>query len=309
MMNIKEAIPAYLAYCREQKRLDAKTEKAYRIDLGQMAGVVPVLDVEDVTSEILESLFAVWHGAYAPKTVKRKIASVKAFFRWLEERGHIDANPFTRIHTRFREPKTLPKTIPEHNLELFLATLHSALAEGGTEQETARALRDAAVMELLFATGIRISELCGLKAEDLNLVEGEVIIHGKGRKERIVQIPDEDVLELLRRYEDGYAGQIRETGYVFINDRGGPLSDQAVRKRIQKYAEKAGIAQHITPHMFRHTFATLLLESDVNIRCIQEILGHSSIQTTEIYTHVSAAKQRQVLKDHSPRKRLNLDQG
>lgn len=299
--------------------MDEKTRKAYRIDLTQLFKELgPILypitenniypiDVEQIHAVDLEAVFKIWHETYKPKTVKRKIASVKAFFHWLEERDYIVDNPFRKIHTRFREPKTLPKTIPEHTLELFLQTLYAEYANAKTEFSKQQALKQVAVIELLFSTGMRISELCGLKEEDVNRIEGEILIHGKGRKERIIQIPDDHLLNLLNTYYNVYESRIKQSGYFFVGRNGYSLSDQSVRGMIESCCKKAGIEQHITPHMFRHTFATSLLESDVNLRCIQEILGHSSIQTTEIYTHVSAAKQRQILADKSPRKRLKID--
>lgn len=305
-MTVTEVIPRYLTYCEQQKQLDAKTRKAYRIDLTQMAEVLGSLDVMDVTSEQLEGVFASWHNKYAPKTVKRKIAAIKAFFHWLELRGHQPENPFQKIHTKFREPKVLPKTIPIHVLEQLLEVVYGAYHAADTNQKQ-QILRDIAVLELLFCTGMRISELCSLRLSDINLVEGEVRIYGKGRKERIIPITDGQILELLYKYAETYRDAIaRQEGRFFINQCGRPLQDQSVRQMIEKYKEQAGIHQHITPHMFRHTFATTLLESDVNLRFIQELLGHSSIQTTEIYTHVSAAKQRTILSENSPRKHLHI---
>ena len=301
-----EIVEKYLQYCQAQRRLDEKTIKAYRIDLCQMEGQCLPEPLEAVETEALEAAIGRWHEEYKPKTVKRKIASGKAFFAWSVEKGLRKENPFCRLHTAFREPKVLPKVISEHNLEQFLQAMYEEQKQAQTAEKKKVCLKDIAVIELLFGTGMRISELCGLAAEDVNLVEGEILIHGKGRKERIVPIPDEELQALLTAYKTAWGPDISRTGRFFVNRNGRPLNDQSVRNEIQKYAEKAGISQHITPHMFRHTFATLLLESDINIRCIQEILGHSSIQTTEIYTHVSAAKQRQILREKHPRKRLQV---
>ncbi len=304
MAKLGTLIPAYLDDCRTQKRLDEKTLKAYRIDLEQLQQKLPDINVCEIKPEMLASVFANWHETRKPKTVKRKIASIKAFFHYLEEKGFLEQNPFVKLHTRFREPKVLPRTIPEHNLERLLGVMYKDYQNVPTEREKSSVFQDIVIIEFLFGTGVRISELCMLQTEDINLVEGEVLIHGKGRKERIIQIPDEQLQQLLCKYRDMITQD--EDGYFFRNHCGRPLRDQSVRQMIQKYCNKAGITQHITPHMFRHTFATSLLESDVNLRCIQELLGHSSIQTTEIYTHVSKAKQRQVLKEHHPRKSLNI---
>ena len=178
-----------------------------------------------------------------------------------------------------------------------------------TEYTLKCSLRDIAVLELLFATGLRVSELCHLKADDVNLVDNYVKTFGKGSKERIIQICTPDVIQALRQYKKHFETEIKNTGYFFINKLHNNLSEQSVRFMVNKYANTVNSTIHITPHMFRHTFATMLLESDVDIRYIQHILGHSSIRTTEIYTHVSATKQKQILQQKHPRKKLNVNKG
>lgn len=306
MATIQILIPDYLKYCSEQKRLDEKSLKAYRIDLTQLAETTEGTDVGDITQDMLETAISGWHRTLKPKTVKRKIASAKAFFRWTLDRNLTKENPFDRIHVKFREPKTLPRTIPDHTLETFLQSIYDEKRTASTEFQKRQALRDIAVFELLFATGIRISELCGITSSDIDLDEGFVLIHGKGKKERILQIPDGHLIDILSSYRNAFQNLIDTDGRFFRNGHGKPLTDGCVRRYIGYYSEKAGIKQHITPHMFRHTFATSLLDEDVNLRCIQELLGHSSVHTTEIYTHVSAAKQRDVLTNHHPRKKINV---
>ena len=163
------------------------------------------------------------------------------------------------------------------------------------------AIRDAAIIELLFATGIRISELCMLTIDSVNLSEGIILIYGKGDKERRIQIGNEAVIDIIKKYKDNFTSEIQSCNYFFVNQAGKPLTDQAIRRMINKYTSLASIQLHITPHMFRHTFATSLLEADVDIRYIQEMLGHSSINITEIYTHVAVAKQRDILATKHPR--------
>lgn len=168
-------------------------------------------------------------------------------------------------------------------------------------------LRDIAVIELLFATGMRISELCSLKPEDIDLISGNIDIFGKGAKERKLQVSNSDVINALRIYYSKFSESIKNSGYFFTNRLNHRLSEQSVREMINKYSILANIKQHITPHMFRHSFATYLLEEDVDIRYIQHMLGHSSIQTTEIYTHVSMKKQKDILANRHPRNRLNVN--
>ena len=149
---------------------------------------------------------------------------------------------------------------------------------------------------------MRISELCALRKEDVNLINRNILIYGKGSKERHIQIGSDAVYHILTEYRNIFHQEIDACGHFFVNQSGRPLSDQTVRRTIRKYASLAGIEMRITPHMFRHTFATSLLEADVDIRYIQEMLGHSSIHITEIYTHVAMAKQRDILTTKHPRK-------
>lgn len=305
-MDTKACIKNYLEYCDLQKYLDKKTLKAYRIDLRQFCEQIPETQIADITAESLELYIARLHGQYKPKTVKRKIASVKALFHYLEYRELIEYNPFNKIRIRFREPVILPKTIPLRTVELFLATIYRQHKNAVTPYQKQNTLRDAAVAELLFATGMRISELCSLKVGDVNLTDGIILIYGKGSRERRLQIGSEAVIHILTAYNDSICAKRASCQYFFINRSGNALSDQSVRRMINKYTTLASIEQHITPHMFRHTFATSLLDADVDIRYIQEMLGHSSINVTEIYTHVSVAKQKDILATKHPRKDFRI---
>lgn len=153
---------------------------------------------------------------------------------------------------------------------------------------------------------MRISELCILKINDVNLYDRTVLIYGKGAKERIIQIGNDDVIQILNTYKNTFSSAMQVCNHFFANPNGTVLSDQTVRRMIKKYTTLAGIELHITPHMFRHTFATSLLEADVDIRYIQEMLGHSSINITEIYTHVAMSKQRDILTTKHPRKDFKI---
>ena len=306
MNNLQSLIEDYLKFCHSQKRLDEKTLKAYRIDLKQFYNQTSVTDISEITSQILEDYIAKLHQQYKPKTVKRKIASLKAFFHYLEYKDIIDRNPFSKIQVRFREPVILPKTIPLHTIEAFLTAIYNQCRNAKTDYQRKNALRDAAVTELLFATGMRISELCALKNDDINLYDGTILIYGKGDKERRIQIGNESVINILREYKDTFHKEPLYSNNFFINQSGSVLSDQSVRRMIVKYSSLAAIDMHITPHMFRHTFATSLLEADVDIRYIQEMLGHSSINITEIYTHVALAKQKSILSTKHPRNNFHF---
>ena len=293
MNNLQLHIVNYLSHCEHQKRLDSKTLKAYRIDLGQFSKSTGITDPIDVSSNILEIYISTLHEKYKPKTVKRKIASLKAFFHYLEYREVVILNPFNKIQIKFREPTVLPKIIPLLTVESFLSTIYTCRRQAPTAYQRKNALRDAAIIELLFATGMRISELCSLKAGDISLSDRSLLIYGKGNK-------------VLAEYHNTFHNKSTSNGVFFINQNQTPVSDQAVRRMINKYVSLAAIDLHITPHMFRHTFATSLLEADVDIRYIQEMLGHSSINITEIYTHVALSKQRDILTAKHPRKNFHI---
>ena len=306
MNDLATAIDNYLDFCRYQKRLDEKTLKAYRIDLKQFCEDLSCNSIKEITSETLEKLIVSLHQNYKPKTVKRKIASLKALFHYLEYRDIIEINPFNKIVIKFREPVLLPKTISLHTVEIFLSTMYRQRTKAKSTYQKRNVLRDIAVIELLFATGMRISELCSLKPEDVNLHDKNILIYGKGAKERQMQIGNQDVLNILTEYCQEYQHEIQLCQHFFVNQSGRPLSDQAVRRMINKYTALSDIELHITPHMFRHTFATSLLEADVDIRYIQKMLGHSSINITEIYTHVTMTKQRDILAAKHPRKDFKI---
>lgn len=306
METLEKIMNDYLDFCRNQKRLDTKTLKAYRIDLKQFREYIPANFLYQIDIQILESYISMLHQTYKPKTSKRKIASIKAFFHYLEFKDLIDINPMNKIQTKFREPITLPKIIPLHTIELFLSTMYLQKNLAQSPYEKKCIIRDIAVIELLFSTGMRISELCSLKPADINLFERDILIYGKGAKERRIQIGNDDVIAILREYQQEYYSDINQCGYFFVNRRKNRLSEQSVREMINKYTSLAAIEQHITPHMFRHSFATYLLEADVDIRYIQEMLGHSSINITEIYTHVAMAKQKDILTTKHPRKNFTL---
>ncbi|MCH5345451.1 MAG: tyrosine-type recombinase/integrase [Acetatifactor sp.] len=306
MNTINDYIVNYLEYCQYRKRLDGKTLKAYQIDLKQYSAYSSEFlhcFAKDTVDQFITNL----HKQYKPKTVKRKIASLKAFFHYLEYKQLLEENPFSKLDIRFREAKLLPKTIPFHAIQAFLSTMYAQKSSARSEYKLRCCIRDIAVIELLFATGMRISELCSLKSTDIDLQSNNILIYGKGAKERILQIGNPEVISALVSYQNTFEKDIAVCGYFFVNRLQHKLSDQSVRFMINHYAGLAGIEQHITPHMFRHSFATLLLEQDVDIRYIQRMLGHSSISTTEIYTHVSNAKQKDILVHKHPRNLMDIN--
>lgn len=308
MNALNNYIAEYIEYCEYRKRLDSKTLKAYKIDLRQFEDFCT--DLSDCFAKsVVDDFITNLHKQYKPKTVRRKIASLKAFFHHMEYRELLNENPFAKLDIRFREAKLLPKTIPFHSIQTFLSTLYAQKELAESEYQLRCCIRDIAVIELLFATGMRISELCSLKPSDIDFESSNILIYGKGAKERIIQIGNQEVISALVLYQETFKTDIEVCGYFFVNRLQHRLSDQSVRFMINRYAQLAGIDQHITPHMFRHSFATLLLEQDVDIRYIQRMLGHSSISTTEIYTHVSNTKQKDILVHKHPRNLMEVNKG
>lgn len=303
-MLLKKEIEKYLHYCKSQKELDDKTVRAYKGDLEQF---ITLIGENDLDKETLNSYLQYIHSMYKQKTVKRKIASVKALFHYLEEEEIVEVNPFHKVKTKFKEEVVLPKIIPKNIIEQFLGHLYK---ERDSVEYSAWhrkiILRDIAVVETLFSTGLRISELCHLQNKYVDLRNGVLCIQGKGGKERYLQIGNSDVLSILNVYKKDFEKEIKKQGYFFVNRYGEPLSEQSARRMIHKYAEEIQADINITPHMFRHSFATYLMEEDVNIRYIQKMLGHSSIMTTQIYTYVTTEKEKEILQTKHPRNRMEF---
>lgn len=167
-------------------------------------------------------------------------------------------------------------------------------------------LRDIAIIEVFFATGARVYEISNIRKDNVNLNTGLIRLMGKGGKERYVQISSTSILALLKKYYAENESAIRQSGYFFVNNRGNRYTEQSIRLMLKKYTEQAGIERNITPHMFRHSFATYLIEEGVDVSCVQQILGHSSIKTTQIYIHIAAKKQAEILKEMHPRNNMNI---
>lgn len=303
MFDLTSQSISFLSYCKNRKVLNNKTLKAYSTDLKQYIAY----SHDSFNRESICSYISLLHNTFKPKTVRRKIATLKAFTHYLMIEDIIETNPFDKIETSFREPIVLPKTIPLDTIESILSVAYKQLNSIlSTEYSIKCITRDIAVLELLFATGARVSEICMLTPEAVNLINNTVKFYGKGSKERIVQIENINVQKAIENYLLLFKNEIDSCGYFFVNKLHNRLSEQSVRAMINKYAILAGSDIHITPHMFRHSFATLLLEEDVDIRYIQKLLGHSSITTTQIYTHVAMSKQKEILSLKHPRNKINI---
>ncbi len=279
-----EHLSFYLSQC-ENKRLSQHTLKAYRIDLKQFYFFM--MDKE-LNKEEISYYIHYLNGKFRPKTVKRKLASLHAFFEDMVFYEMFQENPMNKIRYKIQEEKTLPRIIQYHQLQDLFHHLN--------HEHHAFIQRDKAVIELLMSTGIRVSELCAIKKKDIDLEEKYLIIYGKNAKERVIYL-GHDVYKALKNYQQVFFDKMQQQEYFFMNNQYHRLTDQSVRHIINRYTN----GYHVTPHMFRHTFATMLLEQDVDITYIQKILGHSSITTTSIYAYASLQRQKEIMMNKNPR--------
>ncbi len=278
-----------------ERGLSRNTVAAYRADLARLARALgPGRRPEEARREdLLEVLRAMRVEGRSPRSVARWRVSVRRFFAYLVARGAIEDNPAARLEAP-RATRSLPKVLDAGEVEALLAAPERASALG---------LRDAAMLELLYATGLRVSELVSLRLSDLHLDAGYLRCTGKGDKERVVPLGGEAdavlqsyLAEARLRLLDG-----KRSDVLFVNGRGGPLSRQGFWKNLRRHGVRAGIRARISPHMLRHSFATHLLENGADLRSVQVMLGHADISTTQIYTHVNRERLRRLYRDHHPR--------
>lgn len=260
-MELKKKVKTYLEFCEYRKELDKKTLKAYRSDLHQY---IEYVCSDEPSKGKIEEYITELHKKYKQKTVKRKIASIKAFYNYLEEEEFIVDNPFRKVKVKFKETVTLPRIIPREEIEHLLNYIYSCVVEKDVSTYKYR-LRDVAVIEVFFATGARVYEISNIRVDSINLNTGLIRIMGKGGKERYIQIGNSEILEILRKYYNENKSAIKESGYFFVNNRGSRYTEQSIRLMLKKYTKLAGIDRNITPHMFRHSFATYLIEEGVDV--------------------------------------------
>lgn len=313
MKEIKTCNDEFLWHCKFEKSLSRNTLKAYELDLRQFINFQQLngekRNLQDIDKALLRAYIQSLTDGNKAKTVKRKIATLKAMFNFFEYEDELQINPFRKMRIRIREPLQLPVVMDQAEIRKILQAAYSTRQGVGNRSSYgySEVVRDIAVLELLFATGLRVSELCQLRYSDINMASGSVSVIGKGSKERSIHGINHEARNILLEYFKLFQTRIKDSGYFFINRLGKPLSSQSVRYMVRKYTTKAKLTKHITPHTFRHTFATLLLEADVDIKYIQHFLGHSSIMTTQIYTHVNKRKQRKILMSKHPRSKLKID--
>lgn len=235
-----------------------------------------------------------------PRSVARKLSSLRSFYKFCTREGYIQSNPFTNISSP-KLDKTLPKFLYEEEIEALFDSIDTSTILG---------IRDYALLEFMYGTGVRVSELCSIKENDIDYINHKVIVLGKGGKERYLPLHDL-IIEALNNYllysrsELQVKNKKEISNILFLNNHGGPLTPRGVRDILNRIVEKASETFKISPHMIRHTFATHLLNNGADLISVQELLGHSNLSTTQIYTHVSNEQLRREYMDKFPRAKRN----
>jgi len=299
-INSKQDLEDFKTYILVEKNFSQHTAKAYYADILSYLIWLGSEECERVNfGKVREYLHYLQIFNYKKTTVARKIASLRTFYKYLHREKKVDSNPAASLISPKR-PKPLPKFLTTEEIEQILSNINI---------DTPSGYRNRAILELLWASGMRVSELSGLNFGNLNLENNEITVFGKGAKERIILVTDR-----AKKYLQGYIDVARPLiakGYttapvtdetpVFINKTGYRLQTKTVRNVINEIVEKIELPKKVTPHMFRHSFATHLIENGADLRVVQELLGHASISNTQIYTHISMQHMKEVYNETHPR--------
>ena len=279
-------LKSFRAYLSVEKNFSEHTIRAYKSDIVSFFIWCNYTSPDKITyAKLREYLSFIQKFDYKKTTVARKIAALRTFFKYLHKMQFLPVNPAESLISP-KKPKSLPKFLTDDEMLKLLDSVNINTPAG---------LRNRAILELLWATGMRVSELSGLNFEDLNLDENEITVFGKGAKERIVLV-SERAKKYLTQYIDtarpliikDYPTTLTEKSPVFVNKTGYRLQNKSIRNAINDAVDKVQLPKHVTPHMFRHSFATRMIENGADLRVVQELLGHSSISNTQIYTHISS---------------------
>ncbi len=292
-----ERIDEFLNFMAVEKGSSLNTLDAYSHDLRRFAGYLreeKIASPGDVAPEHLVAfLGTLKREGLSATSINRNLAAIRGLYRYLLRSGHIPENPLTKVSLA-KVWLRLPDTLSLHEMEELLQKPDDTKPQG---------LRDKAMFELLYATGLRVSELVTLTVNSVNWQVGCLVATGKGRKERIIPIGKVAVAILLRYMDESRPLLLKgkKTDILFVNRRGGGLTRQALWKMIKKYAALAGLQKRVHPHTFRHSFATHLLEGGADLRAVQVMLGHADISTTQVYTHVTRERLKEIHRKYHPR--------
>ena len=291
-------IKKFIEYLKSTKNLSSKTLEAYSIDMKTFMQVEKNLLEPDIRAYVLhlQSL------GLKDSSVKRKIVTLRIFYDYLYNEKIISYSPFFNLKFKFRQERKLPKTLSINEVKRLLDCFIYE-SEKMTDFSHRQFVRDCALIDLLISTGIRVAEAAAIRFDDIITYEHAVLIHGKGRKQRIIYISSSEtwqrLLTQLRMQK-----KLSSTSFLFTNRNDKPLTSHSIEKIYKKYANVAKINPVSTPHYLRHTFATNLLANGADLRSVQELLGHASIATTQIYTEVSSLRKKQVLRKYNYRNKL-----
>jgi integrase/recombinase XerC len=296
-MTMEEQLERYMAHLRVEKDASPYTLRNYAQEIGQFFQFLKdqgVLSWDDVDRQVLRR-YLLWlrTEGYVEASMARKLSELRSFCRYLLQEGLLDRNPVDAVSSP-KVPKRLPRYLKHNEVEALLQA---------PDLSTALGQRDRAILELLYAAGVRLSELVSLNLGDLSLDTGQMVVWGKGGKERLVLV-GEPAVQALRAYLRDGRTKLRgkkTTDALLLNRFGDRLSRRSIGLILDKYSKLAGLWRKVTPHLLRHTFATHMLEGGANLRVVQELLGHAQPTTTEIYTHVTPGRLREVYLKYHPR--------
>src|SRR3989338_2778411 len=289
---IERYIDKFINYLKVEKNASANTITNYRVDLKSFGAFLGERNIGGVDHLTLRRFLAEMRQKnYSKRTIARKLAVFRSFFKFLYREGHIKTNPISAVSTP-KLDRVLPKFL---DVEKMLKLVQSPPAD------KISGLRDRAVLETLYSTCIRVSELVGLDVDDVDFISGVIKVLGKGSRERIVPI-GEPALAAMRRYIDKRGiDKVRDKDAVFLNKSGRRLTDRSIRRIVDKHIRSLSIREKISPHSLRHSFATHLLDRGADLRSVQELLGHMNLSTTQIYTHVTMERLKSVYDKAHPR--------
>jgi len=298
---METALNRYLVYLQAQRNASPYTVRNYGQEIAQFMDYLR--DHEDVTDwgavdrhMVRRYLAYLGEQSYVRASIARKLTEVRSFYKWMVNEGLVLENPLHGVST--------PKV--EKRLPVFLSVAEVKALLDAPDTSKPQGQRDRAIMELLYAAGVRVSELAALNLGHVDRTQREVRVYGKGRKERIVVLGEPAVRALTTYLNDGRLKLLkgdRAVSALFLNRSGGRLSTRSVQKILDKYTKMAGLDKEVTPHVLRHTFATHLLDGGADLRTVQELLGHEHLSTTQIYTHVTQTRAREVYEKAHPRAR------
>lgn len=292
-MTLTEAKKRFLRHCGLVVSLSANTVRAYTSDLDDALRYLGRRGKpESIRTEHLRGYIEYLREQRGLKetTIKRRLASLKLFFKWVQRENLVNEDPFDTLNERIRLPKRLPRALDRGDRE----SLRKALILC-RDTDDFDAVRRKTAIHVLLDTGIRVGELVAIGLTDVSLANGSLVIHGKGNRQRLVYLLQKPLYRKMEKYLASRQSVQASSDRLFVSTAGRPISTVTVRAELRRISRAAGIARHVTPHMLRHTCATQWLEGGLDIRYVQKLLGHQSISTTEIYTHVSDQGLREAL--------------